>query len=1234
MTYTAGTAPQVEGREPLTGAQAAVWHASRSLLLPNIVVVVAFESHAGPAELEAAIEAEVRRHRSLRSHAESVPGLRTPVQIVGEPCTPAFRWHDGDVADEAAIDRMADAVAMSSVPLGDRPAVSLQLVGSPSSGYRLVVGASPLWMDSPSLFRLLASAWRSLRHPERRDRAEVDRPPEVDGPDGVGPDGVGPRRRGRRGAPVPVVTARTSMTAVGAAVPATGSWSIGALVGAAVTAVAARLGGSGVVGADAWERPAIEAVGRFARPRAVQVGVDPSMPWSALVSAVEAAVAATSDDEPAPEWPGDLGYEACTWPGELSAAGVRLLRHDHAPLHRLHVGVTAAGSRYLVHAGVGAPDTERLAPTRLAELVVVALAAIDGGMQRPVATARPADDGSQVATAARSLGRRRGSAFVPVTELLARQAAQDGAASAVVGERTVTRAELVEAAERLASELRRRGVARGEPVGLLFPRGVDAVVAAFACLRASSPYVPLDPLHPSAYLAFVAGDSGIRTALADPALLHLLPADVQALSTADRRLGRPLSDQPAASDPAYILYTSGTTGRPKGVVVPHRGLANLASALDELVYAVDERWRHVALNAPLSFDSSVKQLLAVALGRTVHVVPEDVRADGPALAAWLNRSGIDVLDCTPTQLRLLLPELGARDRPAALLVGGEAVDRHLWEALAAMPERVAFNLYGPTEATVDATVVRITERSVPTLGTAIPGAAVLVLADDGRPTHVGEVGEIAIGGAGVGLGYLDNPDLSAARFVDNSFALDDAPTLYRTGDLARCLEDGGLEYVGRRDRQLKVRGARVEPGEIEDVIRRHPGVAHAVVAVEDDDDGACRLVAHITARTTAAALLATRRRYRLPNGVPVVLAEEEPLDGRDIRHATENDGAATGIQLDDGDHVVELGPRSGAAVVALHQQAALRFTLWEPDAGLRAALEANVAIHGIDVAAPPVGVADVEPVSALAATLASLAPKKVGLVRVDGRFSPAWRALVAVVAEAGHVANLHLDCVDDRNAAGEAGSWLSARGWSVALGRGGSEVVATRAGAARPSRGSARPARSAPDDGRLAGLPGMLREQLPSYLVPHRYVVHDAIAVDERGKVDRRALRSGGEPLRAGDDVVPPRNELEATLLEAWQEVLGPRPLGVLASFFEAGGDSIGQVEVVARLRDAGFEIRPVDVAEHPTVAELAVVLASRPRRRPVETGPARAWVPPEEWALIEEQVARNLAGRPGGGPG
>jgi amino acid adenylation domain-containing protein len=445
-----------------------------------------------------------------------------------------------------------------------------------------------------------------------------------------------------------------------------------------------------------------------------------------------------------------------------------------------------------------------------------------------------------------------------IHELIEAQAARTPHAVAVVYEEgQLTFSELDRRANQLAQALRSRGVGPEVRVALCMERSLDMVVGVLGILKAGGAYVPMDPGYPSQRLAFMLQDSRARLVLTQQRLCQrLAPHGLEALALDGNVLSGESHSAPARlSEPghlAYIIYTSGSTGLPKGVMIQHASVVNLRAALDETVYAGVEGALRVSVNAPLAFDGSVKQLIQLANGHALCVIPEEARADPRRMLGYLEKHRIQVLDCTPSLLRLMLEEgLGASGTwtPERVLVGGEAVDEATWATLSQHPRIACFNVYGPTECTVDATVRAVRGApALPTIGRPLLNVRTYVLDERMEPTPVGVPGELYIGGAGLARGYHGRPELSAEKFVPNPFSTQPGARLYRTGDRVRYLAGGELEYLGRIDHQVKLRGFRIELGEIESALGQHPEVKQAAVLVRKDGNSPERLVAYVVAR--------------------------------------------------------------------------------------------------------------------------------------------------------------------------------------------------------------------------------------------------------------------------------------------------------------------------------------------------------------------------------------------------
>ncbi|MFE4520384.1 non-ribosomal peptide synthetase, partial [Kitasatospora sp. NPDC056783] len=426
--------------------------------------------------------------------------------------------------------------------------------------------------------------------------------------------------------------------------------------------------------------------------------------------------------------------------------------------------------------------------------------------------------------------------------LFAVQAAGTPHAPAVTdGRRTWTYRELAERADRLAHDLRRRGAAPERTVALVLPRSMELIAAELAVVRAGAAFLPVDPSYPAERRALMLADAAPAIVLDDPAAVREI---LEAAGPA-----APVTAAPTSPDhPAYVIYTSGSTGTPKGVVVTHRGIAGFTEAAVEN-YAVRPGDRVLQFSSP-SFDASVLELFVSVLTGATLVIPPDGPWLGEELAAVLDEHRITHTLIPPAALATV--PAGAGRHLRTLIVGAEACPAELVDRWASGRRMV--NSYGPTEATIVATWTGPLTAGTgsPTIGDALPHARVYVLDEAMRPQPPGTDGELYLGGEGVARGYLRRPGLTAARFVADPFGPPGA-RLYRTGDRARRNADGELEFLGRLDRQVKVRGFRIEPGEIEAALRAHPAVDQAVVVVREDEPGHARLVGYATPADPAAA---------------------------------------------------------------------------------------------------------------------------------------------------------------------------------------------------------------------------------------------------------------------------------------------------------------------------------------------------------------------------------------------
>ncbi|MFN7945820.1 MAG: amino acid adenylation domain-containing protein [Blastocatellia bacterium] len=461
---------------------------------------------------------------------------------------------------------------------------------------------------------------------------------------------------------------------------------------------------------------------------------------------------------------------------------------------------------------------------------------------------------------------------------------------------TLTYRELNERANQLAHYLQRLGVGPETLVGLCIERSLEMVIGLLGILKAGGAYVPLDPHYPADRLAFMLADSQVRIVLTQSHLksaISNLQSEIELLCL---DTDWPRIEQESAANVvsevrphhlAYVIYTSGSTGRPKGALIEHRGLVNYLTWCLR-AYPVSEG-AGAPVHSSLSFDLTITGLYAPLLsGRRVDLAGEDTGVE--SLSALLHQqSGYSLIKITPAHLELLgqqiAPEAAAGVTKSFIIGGEQLLPEHIafWQRHA--PETKLINEYGPTETVVGCCVYTARgdekDRAVP-IGRPIINTQLYILDKYQQPVPIGVPGELYIGGAGVGRGYLNRPELTAEKFIawsvvsgqwsvvsdkDNGQrTTDNGQRLYRTGDLARFLPDGNIQFLGRMDEQVKIRGFRIEPGEIEAVLASHPAVREVTVLAREDQPGHKRLVAYLSARQSSVPVAELRQylKERLP----------------------------------------------------------------------------------------------------------------------------------------------------------------------------------------------------------------------------------------------------------------------------------------------------------------------------------------------------------------------------------
>jgi amino acid adenylation domain-containing protein len=444
----------------------------------------------------------------------------------------------------------------------------------------------------------------------------------------------------------------------------------------------------------------------------------------------------------------------------------------------------------------------------------------------------------------------------------------------------LTYQQLNDQANQLAHYLRSRGVGKDVLVGLYAERSLAMVVGLWGILKAGGAYVPLDPTHPQDRVAYILTDSDAKVVIGDAQLLASLPAhraEVLALDTNSAEIDRqPQSNPVTDTQPdhlAYVIYTSGSTGNPKGVEVCHQSQANLLAHLQHSpgLTSADT----LLAVTTICFDTStVDMYLPLVVGAKIVLVSSEVAADGFQLLAKLTETGATFMQATPASFRLLLAAGWSGSPNLRVVSTGEALPRNLADLLL---DKVAelWDLYGPTETTVWSTGAKVNDLrhssnfkgSVELIGKPLSNTQVYILDRYLQPVPIGVMGELQIGGDCLAKGYLNRPDLTAAKFIANPFSDNPNARLYKTGDLARYLPDGNIEYLGRIDNQVKIRGFRIELGEIEALLVKHPAVSAVAVIVREDVPGDPRLVAYIVVERVQPPTINLLREF-LANQLP------------------------------------------------------------------------------------------------------------------------------------------------------------------------------------------------------------------------------------------------------------------------------------------------------------------------------------------------------------------------------
>ncbi len=421
----------------------------------------------------------------------------------------------------------------------------------------------------------------------------------------------------------------------------------------------------------------------------------------------------------------------------------------------------------------------------------------------------------------------------------------------VYEDEVITFKQLNEKANQVAHFLQKSGVQVETSVAMLMERSIDMIIVLFGILKAGGHYVPMDLDYPlerqrvileDSQSDFIVTQSKYKSRFTDENRKVICIDEIE--NKLSMESDKNLSMDVKPSHLAYIIFTSGSTGRPKGVQIEHESVFYFFHSFNSNIYRPSIGKMNVSLNAPVVFDASVKQIVSLFYGHTLHIIPNSVRKNPEQFVTFIRENSINLLDCTPSHLNALI-QMGLLDNerfvPQIICVGGEPIDKKLWEITSKFSKSEFYNFYGPTECTVNSTFALIEEGNEPTIGRPKENVKTYILDGQLNPLDIGSVGELYIGGKGLARGYT-NMELTKERFINNPFCIGEK--IYKTGDLVKYTNDGQIIYIGRSDTQVKINGYRIELNEINEKIKSHSFIKDSVVLDYVNSNGVKRIAAY------------------------------------------------------------------------------------------------------------------------------------------------------------------------------------------------------------------------------------------------------------------------------------------------------------------------------------------------------------------------------------------------------